>query len=159
MIQSLGTPYNGNTAAGSAANLGEIFGVGCGSNSDLRYAFYSQTFRDSFPHFLKIVLICIFSRDGAVNWVSGISAATRADVHFYTTTYQQGNFFGDYCSLPMNLVLQWPNDGVTELTYAALTGANNQGNTEKWCHSTEMGYPAQYDDRNRNAQLNSLAAR
>lgn len=37
LIQSVGTPYNGNTAAGSAASLGEIFGIGCGSNSDLRY--------------------------------------------------------------------------------------------------------------------------
>jgi hypothetical protein len=36
LIQSVGTPYNGNTAAGSAANLGDIFGIGCGSNTDLR---------------------------------------------------------------------------------------------------------------------------
>ncbi len=36
LIQTLGTPFNGNTAAGSAANLGQIFGIGCGANSDLR---------------------------------------------------------------------------------------------------------------------------
>lgn len=99
------------------------------------------------------------SRDGAVNWISGISSATRAKIHYFTTTYQQGNFFGDYCSLPMNLVLQWPNDGITELEYAQLPGANNGGNTEKWCHSTDMGYPAQTSDHGRNAEMNSKAAR
>lgn len=134
LIQSVGTPYNGNTAAGSAANLGEIFGVGCGTNSDL-------------------------SRDGAVNWVSGISMDTRADVHFFTTTYKSGTFFGDYCSLPMNLVLQWPNDGVTEQTYATLAGAQNMGNKEQWCHSTEMGYAPQFTDPQRNAEMNTKAAR
>lgn len=134
LIQTLGTPFNGNTAAGSAANLGQIFGIGCGANSDL-------------------------SRDGAVNWVSGISSEARSVIHYYTTTYKQGNFFGDYCSLPMNLVLQWPNDGVTELEYAQLSGAVNEGNKEKWCHSTEMGYDPQYDDHTRNSEMNLAAAR
>lgn len=59
----------------------------------------------------------------------------------------------------MNLILQWPNDGVTEQGYAQLEGANNQGNKEKWCHSTDMGYAAQCDDHTRNAQMNDLAAR
>jgi len=68
LIQSVGTPYTGCTAAGSMANLGEIFGVGCGSNNDL-------------------------SIDGARNWMSGISPETTADIFFYTTTYQQGSFF------------------------------------------------------------------
>jgi len=134
LLQSLGTPFRGNTAAGSAANLGEIFGVGCGSNTDL-------------------------SLDGAGNWLAGIGQASRANLHFYTTTYQQGNFFGDWCSLPMNLILQWPNDGVTEATYAGLPGGQNQGNKEKWCHSVDMGYPPQYTDQARNRILNGNAAR
>lgn len=134
LLQSVGTPFNGNTAAGSAANLGEIFGVGCGTNTDL-------------------------SLDGAANWLAGIEMTSRADLHFYTTTYEQGNFFGDWCSLPMNLILQWPNDGVTEATYAPLQGGKNQGNVEKWCHSTEMTYKPQYTDSSRNAKLNSNAAR
>jgi len=133
-IQSIGTPYNGNTAAGSAANLGEIFGVGCGTNTDL-------------------------SRDGAVNWLSGISSAARSKVSFYTTTYKQGTLFGDWCSLPMNLILQWPNDGVTELTYAPLSGAVNMGNKQEWCHSTDMGYAPQTNDHGRNAVMNSAASR
>eukprot|EP01126_Amoeba_proteus_P053044 TRINITY_DN6448_c0_g1_i8.p1 TRINITY_DN6448_c0_g1~~TRINITY_DN6448_c0_g1_i8.p1 ORF type:complete len:411 (-),score=74.58 TRINITY_DN6448_c0_g1_i8:152-1384(-) len=134
LIQTLGTPYLGSSAAGSAANLGEIFGIGCGSNSDL-------------------------SRDGAANWLSGISAASRADVSYYTTTYKQGNLLGDWCSLPMNLILEWPNDGVTELEFSSLPGGVNKGNKEKWCHSTDMGYPAQYDDHSRNVEMNSAAAR
>jgi hypothetical protein len=59
----------------------------------------------------------------------------------------------------MNLVLQWPNDGVTEYDYAHLSGAQFGGNTQKWCHSTDMGYPAQYDDHSRNAVMNKQAAR
>jgi hypothetical protein len=37
LIQSVASPYQGNTAAGSTANLGNIFGIGCGSNTDLRF--------------------------------------------------------------------------------------------------------------------------
>jgi len=134
LIQSVGTPWQGSTAAGGAADLGDIFGIGCGSNSDL-------------------------SRDGAVVWLAGISMEARAHVYYYTTTYVQGSFFGDYCSLPMNLILQWPNDGVTELVYARLVGGHNMGNKEKWCHTTNMGYPAQYDDNARNREMNAAAAR
>jgi len=134
LIQTVGTPFQGSTAAGSAAKLGEIFGIGCGSNTDL-------------------------SRDGAVNWLAGISNEARQDVHFYTTTYQQGNFFGDWCSLPMNLILQWPNDGVVELVWAKLPGGVSMGNKEKWCHTTDMGYAPQYDDTGRNAEMNQNAAR
>lgn len=134
LIQSVGTPYQGCSAAGNAAALGKIFGVGCGSNSDL-------------------------TRDGAVNWLTGISNDSREAVHFYTTTYKQGNFFGDYCSLPMNVILQWPNDGTTELKYATLPGATNEGNTEQECHISQMQYEPQTDDDPRNIDLNKLAAR
>lgn len=30
----------------------------------------------------------------------------------------------------MNLILEWPNDGVTELKYAPLPGAVNMGNKQ-----------------------------
>jgi len=134
LIQSIGTPYQGSTAAGSAANLGSVFGVGCGSNVDL-------------------------SLDGAKNWLAGISSSARSHVHFYTSTYQQGNFFGDWCSLPMNLILQWPNDGVTELQYAPLPGGKNEGNTQKYCHSVDMTYPPLTQNPSVNKDLNRLAAR
>jgi len=57
------------------------------------------------------------------------------------------------------MVLDWPNDGTTELDRAALPGGNSLGNKEKWCHTTDMGYPAQYDDTVRNAEMNTYAAR
>jgi len=134
LIQTVGTPWLGCSVAGNAAALGKIFGLSCGSNSDL-------------------------TRDGATNWLSGISMESRKSVHFYTTTYQQGNFFGDYCSLPMNVLLQWPNDGTCELKYAVLPGGNNEGNTQKQCHVSGMKYLCQTDDNNRNAILNKNAAR
>jgi len=137
-IQSIGTPYQGCTAAGSAANLGKAFGVGCGTNTDL-------------------------SVDGAKLWLSGITAANQLQVYYATTTYQQGNFFGDYCNMAINAILQWPNDGTTEFKYASLpkaaTQPNNLGNTQKWCHTTGMKYAAQYTNAALNTQFNTNAAR
>jgi len=133
LIQTVGTPFQGTTAAGSAANLAKSFGVACGSNFDL-------------------------SIDGAKLWLSGISQETRQNVWFYTTTYPSGGFFGDYCSLPMNLILQYPNDGTTEMQYSSLPGANSMGNTLKWCHTADMKYPSQCRDKTRNALMNKNAA-
>jgi len=134
LIQSVGTPWKGCSAAGSAANLGKAFGIGCGACNDL-------------------------TTDGSNLWLSGIDKENMKDVYFYTTTYEQGNFFGDYCNMAINMLLQWPNDGTTEIKYASLEGAKNMGNKEKWCHTTDMAYPAQYQDRTRNAEMNRLAAR
>jgi len=134
LIQSVGTPYKGSTAAGSAANLGESFGIGCGDNFDL-------------------------SLDGAVLWIAGISSDSRKDIHYYTTSYKQGFLFGDYCSLPMNMILEWPNDGTSELAFTDIDGGNDQGNTQGECHITGMKYTAQYYDNDRNRAINALAAR
>jgi len=133
-LQSLGTPYNGCSAAGSSANLGKAFGVGCGSNTDL-------------------------SVDGAKLWLAGITAESRKEVNYYTTSYEQGSFFGDYCNMAINAVLEWPNDGTTEIQYASLSGATSKGNTQKQCHTTGMKYTAQYLDNNRNKAMNTAAAR
>lgn len=155
LIQSVGSPYQGCSGAGSAANLIKIFGVACGANNDL-------------------------TTDGAKLWLSGISANARKDVYYATTTYQQGKLFGDYCNMAVNLILQWPNDGTTETKYAELpSGGNSLGNKEvkslffflkavvlkkneqfqKWCHTTGMGYPPQYTDSARNKDFNANAAR
>jgi len=132
IMQSIGTPYRGCSAAGSAANLGELFGVGCGANTDL-------------------------TTDGAALWLNTISMEHRARIYYYTATYKLGNFFGDYCSMAMNAVLDWPNDGTTELERGQLNGAHNQGNTEKWCHTTSMKYPAQYHNRDLSRKMNAFA--
>jgi ADP-dependent glucokinase len=134
MIQTVGTPWMGCTGAGPAADLANAFGSGCGQNSDL-------------------------APDGATLWLAGISMEARKDVYFYTTTYKRNTFFGDYCSLATNAVLKWPNDGITEFKLAKLEGANDMGNKEKWCHTTDMGYPPQYDDEARNTEMAAKAAR
>jgi len=134
LIQAVGTPWQGSTAAGDSADLGKVLGIGCGANSDL-------------------------TRDGAANWLAGISTDNRKDIFYFTTTYKQGNLFGDYCSMAMNMVLQWPNDAVTELKFAELKGGNKMGNKEKWCHTTDLAYPAQYDDHARNKDMSQNAAR
>lgn len=63
-------------------------------------------------------------------WLSGISNDARKDVFYSTTTYKQGNLFGDYCNAAVNLVLQWPNDGTTETKYADLPSGKSLGNKE-----------------------------
>lgn len=69
-------------------------------------------------------------QDGAALFLSGIDKETRKNVYFYTTTYQQGKVFGDYCNLAVNAILEWPNDGITELRLGKLDGANYMGNKE-----------------------------
>jgi hypothetical protein len=132
-IQSIGSPYLGCSAAGSAANLGKAFGVGCGTNYDL-------------------------SVDGSTLWAAGLSEAAQAEVYYYTTTYQQGNFFGDYCNLAINLILEWPNDGTAEFVYTQLPHGNNMGNTQKQCHTSGMKYMAQTSDTTRLAAISAARA-
>jgi len=135
VVQSIGSPYLGNTGAGSAANLVKIFGFGCGENFDL-------------------------TTDGSKLWLAGVTKEHISMINYYTTTYErQGKFFGDYCNLAVNLLLQWPNDGTAELEYAQLKGAVYHGNKEKWCHTTDQKYEAQYYDHARNQEMNAKAAR
>lgn len=37
VIQSVGTPYRGSGLAGCVAGIGNVVGIGCGSQSDLTY--------------------------------------------------------------------------------------------------------------------------
>jgi len=134
LLQSVGTPYQGSSGAGSAADLGKLFGVTCGANQDL-------------------------TKDGSSLWLRGVTAATRSLMYYYTTSYVQGKLLGDYCNLATNLVLKWPNDGVAEYDLSQLPSGQNQGNTEGWCHSLGMKYPAQCENRDRNKKMNAAAAR
>jgi len=134
VLQTVGAPYQGNSAAGSLANIGQLFGIGCGTNADLTV-------------------------DGAKLWLAGVTAATKAQIFFYSTTYKLNQILGDYCNLAINLILSWPNDGMAEFKYVTLPGGNDQGSLQGWCHSEGMKYTAQFLDHSRNAQLNSLARR
>jgi len=130
IIQSVGSPYRGCSAAGSAADLGKRFGVGCGANFDL-------------------------SRDGSLLWFPTISTEAQRDVYYYTTQYQTG-YLINYCNLAMNFILQWPNDGTTEYDYTNV-GGTNMGHIKGWCHTTGMSHSPQYQDPSRNAVLNAQA--
>jgi hypothetical protein len=129
-IQTVGTPFLGTALAGSLANLGTLLGYGCGNNNDMTY-------------------------DGAKNWIATIPMTQRKLVWSYITQY------GDWssCSLPVNAILSWPNDGVTEGKYTQLEGSNYLGTTKQWCHTTDMNWPAHGTDAKRNAEMNLLAAR
>ena len=131
VIQSLGTPYQGTPLAGSAAILGDIFGTGCGSNSDL-------------------------STDGAPLWLANIPNEQRAKVHYWTTSFPSGS---SACNFFSGLLLSNPEDGVIEVARGQLPGATNMGNLTGWCHSSGMSFPAQTTDQTRNAFMNGAAAR
>jgi len=129
-VQAVGTPWMGCGLAGSIASLGAVFGIKCGSNFDL-------------------------TTDGANLWLVGITPETKSQIFFYTTTYEQASWSGDWCNVAANLVLKWPNDGTTELSRGILQGANYMGNKEKWCHAGGMAYDPQYQDHQRNFEMNA----
>jgi len=131
VLQSLCTPYQGNTGAGSAAIIGKVFGIGCGTNYDL-------------------------SKDGAPLWLNGISTDSRKDVYFYITQFGDSP---KYCNQAANMFLKKPNDGTAEVEFATLPGGNNQGSTSAQCHAENMSYMSAATDSSRNKQMNSKAAR
>jgi len=135
LMQSVGTPYQGTNLAGILATLGNWFGVGCGTNSDMTY-------------------------DGAAAWLAGIPASARAKVNYYTTSFASTNWYtNDYCNIATDVVLNDPEDGTVEQVYAQLPGGVNRGHTVGQCHTTGMRDPAQYLDAARNATMNANAAR
>jgi hypothetical protein len=60
--QSVGSPYGGTALADGIAALGDVFGVGCGTNYDL-------------THY------------GASAWQAGIPSWARSAVHYHTTSF------------------------------------------------------------------------
>ncbi len=134
LIQSVGTPYQGTALAGNLAVLGQIFGAGCGGNTNLTYG-------------------------GAAAWLAGIPSWARARVHYSTTSFTDVWYLYDYCSLATDLFLSDPEDGVTERAFGQLPGANNRGHKTGWCHTSSMRDPAQTSDSSRNADMNANAAR
>lgn len=130
-IQSVGSPYYGNSGMATFGGLLELLG-GCDTNFDL-------------------------SLDGAALWMAGISAASLAQTNFYVTEYKPG--FLASCNALVNLVLNKPNDGVAETKYSVLTSGNNHGITQGECHVPDMKFPPAYWNKGRNAIMNSNAAR
>lgn len=134
LIQSLGTPYQGTSLAGNLAVLGEIFGVGCGSNSNLTYS-------------------------GSSSWLSGIPTWARSKVNYYTTSFNDRWWAYDYCHIASDLLLDDPDDGTTEKWSGQLSSAVNRGHKTGQCHTNGMRDMAQYKDSGRNSTMNTYAAR
>jgi hypothetical protein len=134
LIQSVGTPYQGTALAGNLAVLGQIFGAGCGKNTDLTYS-------------------------GAANWLATIPSWARSEVDYYTTSFKDRWWAYDYCHLATDLLLDDPEDGTTEKWSGQLAGAANMGHKTGWCHTTGMRDPAQTRDSSRNSSMSNRAAR
>ncbi len=134
LIQSVGAPYQGTALAGNAAVLGDLFGSGCGENTDMTYT-------------------------GSANWLSLIPTSSRQQVWYYTTSFEDRPFAFDYCNIITDLLLSDPDDGVIERSRGQLPGATNMGHVEGWCHTTGMRDPAQCTDASRNATINARARR
>lgn len=132
-VQALGTPLLGTPLAASIADLGEIFGIQCGSNYDMTY-------------------------DGAAQWASYLPGWSRAATWVWSTTFEDGWFY-DYCNIGSDLLLWDPEDGVVEVSGAHLDGTNDMGTKEGWCHIQGMADPAQTLDTVRNAEMNAEGAR
>lgn len=131
-VQTMGSPFQGVSGAGAALDLGALFGLGCGNNFDL-------------------------TLDGAALWNSGLTSSARADVYYYTTQYESGWFAS--CNAAVQLVLEKPNDGTTELNYSNLPGATHVSHSEGECHTENMSDPPQTENVARNKQINAAAAR
>lgn len=134
LIQSVGTPYQGTALAGNLAAIGNVFGVGCGTNNNLTYS-------------------------GASSWLAGIPYWARSRVNYYTTSFATAWWRWDYCNIATDLLLSDPEDGTTERAYGQLPGAYNRGHKTGWCHTSGMRDPAQVTDASRNSVMNANAAR
>lgn len=134
LIQSVGTPYQGTALAGNLAAIGSIFGAGCGKNTDLTYS-------------------------GASNWLATIPNWAKADVNYYTTSFDTAWWSYDYCHIATDAFLDDPEDGTTEKWSGQLAGAVDRGHTLGQCHTGGMRDPSQTKDTSRNAVMSSNAAR
>ena len=72
--------------------------------------------------------------------------------------YKTGGLI-NYCLLPSNLILSWPNDGLIEKKKADLPFGQSAGHSEGECHTVGMRWPPQTQNAQRNEEINRLAAR
>lgn len=134
LIQSVGTPYQGTPLAGNLASVGDVFGVGCGYNSNL-------------------------TTSGASAWLSGIPTWARSKVNYYTTSFTDKWWRPDWCQIVTDPFLSDPDDGTTEKHRGQLSGAVNRGHKTGQCHTSGMRDMAQTKDSGRNSTMSSNAAR
>lgn len=134
LIQSVGTPYQGTPLAGNLAAIGDVFGVGCGTNTNL-------------------------TTSGAASWLAGIPTWARSRIYYHTTSFETKWWRYDYCSMGTDAFLSDPEDGVIEKSRGQLSGGNNMGHKTGWCHTQDMRDPGQTGDSSRNYNMSSYANR
>ncbi len=134
LIQSVGTPYQGTPLAGNLAAIGDIFGVGCGYNSNLTVS-------------------------GGGAWLSGIPTWARSKVNYYTTSFTKKWWRPDWCNIASDIILSDPEDGTTEQFRGQVSGAVNRGHKTGQCHTEGMRDMAQTRDSGRNSTMSANAAR
>ncbi|MCX7553521.1 hypothetical protein OS175_06490 [Marinicella sp. S1101] len=134
LIQSVGTPYQGTPLAGNLAAIGDIFGVGCGYNSNLTVS-------------------------GGGAWLSGIPTWARSKVNYYTTSFTKKWWRPDWCNFASDIILSDPEDGTTEKARGQVSGAVNRGHVTGQCHTEGMRDMAQTRDGGRNSTMSANAAR
>ncbi|MEM7117199.1 MAG: choice-of-anchor X domain-containing protein, partial [Chloroflexota bacterium] len=132
LIQSVGTPYQGTTLAGSLAWIGDIFGQGCGTNFDLTH-------------------------EGASLWLSTVPSWARSKVNYYTTSHKDSWWPWQNLCHATSYVIGGLDDGVVAKSKGQLSGGHNRGHSNSQCHTTGMVYNAQYHDSGRNATMDNYA--
>lgn len=140
-IQSIATPYQGNTALGSFNGIIDAIAGpdGCEGPYEL-------------------------TRSGAAEWLAGITPENLAQTNYYYTEYKPGGLFGGgWCNTLMNLVLNGKNDGVCEVSYATPNGAGTDRTGgvafAGQCHAADMEWPPSFWDSDRNKLMDAAAAR
>lgn len=135
-IQSVASPYLGNTALTNLGDLASIVYPECAPPSDL-------------------------GRPGSLAWLSGISQDNIENTHVYRSKYAPGGLFGNgWCEAIMNTVLENPNDGIVEVVYSTPeSGGTVFDVTEGWCHKEDMKWPPSFWDTDRNKVMSAAAGR
>jgi hypothetical protein len=134
VVQSLATPYQGNSALSSVGGI--LNGGECEGPNDL-------------------------TRSGALDWLAGITPNTLSSLTYYYTIYKK-TFLGGHCQLLMNALLHKPHDGVTEESFAhPFGGEATQCGAPKdsQCHAENMNYDPSFFDNSRNQIMSQCAAR
>jgi hypothetical protein len=144
LIQSVGTPYQGTELMDLPDILIDWFT--CGTNYDL-------------------------SPSGAIQWLDGISTASREQVNYYSTSFEDAwwcliNPICPFCNPITSAILDGPfgaDDGVVGYSKAQLPDGVNQGHKKGWCHTgawymNNLFNDPQTTDGSRNNEMNENAA-
>jgi hypothetical protein len=128
LVQTLGSPHKGTPMAGTTADLGSIFGVGCGSNEDM-----------DGPEWFNAI--------AGSPWLGNVwTKATRQvdDCGSSSCCFLGLDCYYDPCHAGTDLLLTDPEDGLIEQSSSLPGGGTNSlGVTEGYCHTDGMDEPSQ----------------